>query len=162
MAAGTDDRQQALGIMEMASVLFFVPGKPIPGGSKRGFVNPRTGAVIITEAAGKANKDWRAQVVASCREVFKLPPLEGPLELKIEFRMPRPQNHYGSGRNKGALKPTAPHYHCIRPDATKLTRALEDALTHILWKDDAQVTTQNVTKRYADSKPGALVEVTPL
>ncbi len=162
MTKKTDDPQQSLGIMEMVSVRFFVPGRPIPGGSKRGFVNPRTGAVIITEAAGKANKDWRTMVVAACLEVFKLPPLEGSLKLQIDFRMPRPQSHYGSGRNKGALKPNAPYYHAIRPDTTKLIRALEDALTHVLWKDDAQVTIQHVIKRYADTNPGALVEVTPL
>jgi len=162
MTKKTDDSQQALGIMEMASVRFFVPGRPIPGGSKRGFVNPRTGGVIITEAAGKANRDWRAMVVASCREVFKLPALEGPLKLRIDFRMPRPQSHYGSGRNKGVLKPTAPYYHTIRPDSVKLTRALEDALTHILWRDDSQNVILDVVKRYADLNPGALVEVTPL
>ncbi len=158
----TNDPQQALGIMEMAPVRFFVPGKPIPGGSKRGFVNPRTGAVIITEAAGQANKEWRTMVVAACLEVFKLPPFEGPLELKIEFRMPRPQSHYGTGRNKGALKPTAPTYHTTRPDSVKLTRALEDSLTHILWKDDSQNVILYVVKRYADVNPGALVVVTPL
>ncbi len=156
------DEQQTLGIMQMTTIRFFVPGKPISGGSKRGFVNPRTGAVIITEAAGKANREWRAQVVASCREVFKLAPLEGPLSLKIDFQMPRPQSHYGSGRNKGALKTTAPTHHAIRPDTTKLIRALEDALTHILWKDDAQIVIQSAVKRYADVNPGALVEVTPL
>lgn len=157
-----EQTQPSLGIMEMAPIRFFVPGKPIPGGSKRGFVNPRTGGVIITEAAGQANKEWRAMVVASCREVFKKPALEGPLELRIEFRMPRPQSHYGTGRNQGRLKPTAPTHHTTRPDSVKLTRALEDALTHILWRDDSQNVILHVVKRYADCNPGALVEVKPL
>ncbi len=151
-----------LGIMAMAPIRFFVPGKPIPGGSKTAYVIPGTNRASITEAAGKPNREWRAQVVASCREVFKQVPLKGPLKMRIDFRMPRPQSHYGTGRNKDTLKPTAPKYHTIRPDTTKLIRALEDALTHILWKDDAQVTIQHAEKRYADMNPGALVEVTPL
>ena len=36
----------------------------------------------------------------------------------------------------------------MRPDATKLVRAVEDALTGLVWRDDAQVVIQTVRKRY--------------
>ncbi len=58
----------------------------------------------------------------------------------------------------------------MKPDATKLVRALEDALTRIVWKDDAQVVTQVVHKRfgeperaevYVDSFPPSLPPVVP-
>ncbi len=156
------NRQPDLGGMKIPPIRFFVPGKPIAGGSKTAYVIPGTGRASVTEAAGQRNKDWRVMVAFHCREVFRLPALTGPLELSIEFRMPRPQNHYGTGRNKGVLKPTAPKYHTTRPDSVKLTRALEDALTHILWRDDSQNVILRVVKVYTNMNPGALVEVTPL
>jgi len=49
-----------------------------------------------------------------------------------------------------------------RPDLTKLIRSVEDALTGILWRDDAQVISQVALKRYAmpDETPGVRVRVT--
>ncbi len=155
------DKQRTLGIMEAAPVRFFVPGKPVPGGSKRAFKHPHTGQIILTDMGGKPLVEWRQQVVVSCREVFKEPALMGPLYLTVVFTMPRPKGHYGSGRNEGKLKLNAPHYHVVAPDRTKLLRALEDALTHILWKDDSQVVDGPTSKIYGEHT-GALVEVTPL
>jgi Holliday junction resolvase RusA-like endonuclease len=37
----------------------------------------------------------------------------------------------------------------VMPDATKLLRGLEDALTGVVWHDDAQIVSQHVEKRYA-------------
>lgn len=48
-------------------------------------------------------------------------------------------------------RPSAPHYPAVKPDATKLVRAVEDALTGICWRDDAQIVNQDVRKRYADT-----------
>ena len=52
-------------------------------------------------------------------------------------------------------------YPITKPDATKMLRAVEDAMTGIAWLDDAQIVRQVVTKRYAecDQKPGANVTV---
>jgi Holliday junction resolvase RusA-like endonuclease len=56
------------------------------------------------------------------------------------------------------LKPTAPTWCITKPDATKLVRGIEDAITNAgLWRDDAQVARQFVEKSYADT---ARVEVT--
>jgi crossover junction endodeoxyribonuclease RusA len=65
--------------------------------------------------------------------------------------MPRPKGHYGSGKNELTVKNSAPKYPDKKPDCTKLLRALEDALTGILWIDDSQVVRQVVGKSYADT-----------
>ena len=141
-------------------VSFFAPGKPQPGGSKKGFVNPRNGRVVIVEDA-KRNKDWRAVVALAAQEAMGgHEPLTGPLALAITFYIPRPKGHYGSGKNAGRLKANAPRYSTSKPDSTKLLRSTEDAMSGIVWRDDAQVVIQTVSRLYADGQPGALIVVT--
>ena len=48
--------------------------------------------------------------------------------LDLLFRFPRPRSHFGTGRNAGQLKPSAPFYVRTRPDLDKLARAVGDAL----------------------------------
>lgn len=140
------------------AVQFFVPGKPQPGGSKRGFVT-KAGRVAIVEDA-KRNKDWRAVVSLAASEAMKgREPFAGPLRLFIEFTLPRPRSHYRTGRYEAVLKPQAPCWHTSKPDSTKLLRSTEDAMTGIVWRDDAQVAMVLVRKRYADGQPGAKITV---
>lgn len=145
-----------------ALLQFRVYGVPQPGGSKRGFVNPKTGRVIITEDA-KRNKTWRESVKVAALEAMGGVAIvaTGPLVLDVMFVMPRPKYHFGSGKNADRLKPSAPYWHTTKPDATKLLRSTEDALTEVAWGDDAQIAWQRVRKRYAmvGEQPGAIVLV---
>lgn len=127
-------------------IAFFVPGIPKPGGSKRGFYNPKSRRVIITEDC-KKSADWKSVVAYTARQKYAEVPIAGPLILTMEFVFPRPKSHFNS---KGNLKPSAPFYHTIKPDATKVVRSTEDALKGILWWDDSQVAKQIVVKRYGD------------
>lgn len=141
-------------------VNIWVPGIPQPGGSKKGFVyfdkNQGKHRAIITEANRKS-KPWRQSVEWSVQELIQTP-MEGALELRIVFFMPRPKNHYGTGRNAQTLKPSAPHFHTSKPDTTKLIRSTEDALKGIAWIDDTQVADQSAQKIYGD-RPGALIQI---
>ena len=132
-------------------ITFFVPGIPCPGGSKK-FVghSKKTGRAILIDAAGQRNKDWRYIVglcgsAAMCEQAFES--FTGPLRVRFDFIMPRRKGDFNS---KGEVKPSAPFYHTTRPDALKLTRAAEDALTGIVWQDDAQTAMLEISKRYAD------------
>ncbi len=132
----------------MSALAFTVIGKPQPAGSKKGYVNPKTGKVIITDAA-KGSRPWKQQVAGEALASTNGTPFAGPVQLTLLFFVARPKSHYGTGRNAGTLKPTAPRYPTTRPDATKLLRAVEDALTDAgVWGDDAQVVEQFVRKRY--------------
>ena len=135
-----------------ATIRFFVHGIPRPGGSKRGFAIPggrgRKDRIVITETC-KTSKGWRACVglagSITCKE-----PLSGPLSVQFLFIFPRPKSHFGTGRNKAVLKPTAPTFHIIAPDATKVVRSTEDALKGITWGDDCQIAEQFASKRYGE------------
>ena len=85
--------------------------------------------------------------------------LTGPLSVAFQFRFLRPQSHYGTGRNAGHVKDSAPLYPTVRPDRTKVMRSTEDALTGILWKDDSQIVAGDITKIYVERDPGVVITV---
>ncbi len=125
---------------------FTVQGKPEPAGSKKAY--PVAGRCVVVDANPKA-KSWQAEVRWQATEVFSYmvggqpaiaPPLEGPLHVEFIFGMPR-------GKTVKREEPS------VRPDLTKLIRAVEDACTGIVWKDDAQIVRQVASKVYTDG-PG--------
>lgn len=140
----------------MTECTFFVPGIAKTAGSKRAFYNKKLGRAMIVDACD--NKDWKTAVGWYARSVWTGPPTEQPVSLTVRFVMRRPKDHYGTGKNAGTLKPGAPEWHTSKPDSTKLLRCLEDALTGIIWKDDAQICQQFVSKTYGDT-PGAMVTI---
>lgn len=144
----------------MSTVIrFFVPGVPATAGSKRAFPNPKTGRPIIVDSSGANGKLWRQLVRVAAQQAYQGPPLEGPLEVRMEFFRVRPKGHYGTGKHSTTLKATADPYPAGKPDVLKLARAVEDALTGLTWFDDAQIVTEILAKSYG-AQPGAQVEIT--
>lgn len=130
----------------MSAVEFVVYGIAQPAGSKKAFVNRRTGRAQIVDDA-KKSRPWKHEVKAAAVDAMgDAPLLDGPLRLVATFWVPRPRGHYGA---KG-VRSSAPHYPAVRPDLTKLVRAVEDALTGIVWRDDAQVVLQGLSKLYGE------------
>lgn len=147
----------------MSEISFSVYGKPVPGGSKTTKAlydkkgKPRltkTGRVVtVTFDDAKGNAEWKSKIRSMARYHFKgRKPFTSPLMLKTTFYVQRPQFHF---RSNGELKPNAPKYPTVRPDATKLLRSTEDALSGILWIDDTQVIISMNRKLYAEGKPGS-------
>lgn len=151
--------------MHEETINIFVQDTPKPGGSKRAFVvRTKTGGqrAIVTDDC-KKNKEWRTSVrEAAIRAMEGKPPFQGrPALLNITFIMPRPNGHYGSGRNADVLKPNAPKYHISKPDCLKLARSTEDALTGIVWADDSANCVLKLSKIYSDNRvTGAIITVT--
>lgn len=98
--------------------------------------------------------------------------LHGPVRMSAVFRFQRPSNHY---RRDGTLKPLnaalssatskeAPLYHCVKPDASKLQRSSEDAMSGLAYEDDARICDMVIKKRWCvgDERPGALITLIPL
>lgn len=138
------------GKVMMQPIELFVEGKPQPAGSKRGFVVK--GRAIVTEANPRA-KDWKTDVKHAARSISER--MEGnvlrcPLCVSVTFTLPRPKSHYRTGKNSHLLREDAPYWHTVKPDATKLLRGTEDALTGLLWADDSQICEQHVQKVYGD------------
>lgn len=148
---------------EAGSVLglsFFVAGLPAPGGSKRPVPIGKGRVALIDDA--KRNGPWRERVASEGQQAMAgLHLLDGPLGLSMRFVLPRPKGHFGTGKNAARVKASAPRWPVVKPDATKFLRAAEDALTKVVWVDDATIVRQFVSKDYGD-RPGVLITVVSL
>ena len=146
----------------MSALTVNIDGLPIPQGS------------LVSNGAGRglrhANhvklKPWRYQVIAAitpARPPDWDPSL--PLSITATFRLPRPQNHYGTGRNANTIREAAPAHHTVKPDVDKLARAIGDAIEESgIVRGDQQITSWNIAKRYAigDEAPGVLLTLISL
>lgn len=72
----------------------------------------------------------------------------GPLTVHATFTFPRPKAHYRTGKNASLLRDDAPEYHTSAPDLDKLQRALGDAMTGVVYRDDKQIAQWAVVKVY--------------
>ena len=153
-------------------ISFTVNGVAAPAGSKKGFYNKKAGRVIITDDS-KRSRPWKAMVSDAALEAMTGPengsrvlsirePLDGPLLLEITFWVTRPKSHFGTGRNADVVKPGAPFAPTVKPDLLKLARAVEDALTGIVYGDDAQIVCETLQKAYTTGGARTAVRVVPI
>ena len=132
----------------MTPMVIRVSGRPAPQGSKRHVGNGRM--VEMSKAVGP----WREAVRAETQlEMWTQgragSPLEGPVAVRLRFWLTRPASHYGTGRNKAVVKPSAPRRPAGRPDVDKLARAVLDGLTMGgAFADDSQVVELQASKWY--------------
>lgn len=132
--------------MSQTGIWLWVDGVPVPKGSTRSFVNPKTGRVV-TLADAKGIKPWSSILAWSARSAMgSAKPYEGPLFVALAFHLPRPKT----------VKRSLP---IVKPDLDKLERAVLDPLTGIVWIDDAQVVRLQSSKCYA-GKLGPGVDIT--
>ena len=128
-----------------ALLSFTVYGKPEPQGSARAFVVK--GRAVVTSANPNI-KGWRDLIASEARvQMQGLPPVDGPVEVRASFYLPRPKS----------VKRASP---TVKPDLDKLARGLLDALTNVVYRDDAQVTNLQVSKHYVtDEVPNPCVGI---
>jgi Holliday junction resolvase RusA-like endonuclease len=125
----------------MRVIHFTVFGHPETQGSTRAFIPKGWTRPIIT-STNKKLKPWRQQLSDSA--IAAMAETDGELiarpagvRLCICFYLEKP-----TSVSKKRLLPS------VKPDASKLLRAVEDALTGTIFEDDAQVTDIVVAKRY--------------
>jgi len=140
---------------------FTVYGSSQSAGSKRAmpiYRNGPNGRELVTRANGspviavvddnKKSKGWKQEVARAARETYSGELLRGPLQLTLVFYRPRPKGHFGKrGLNKKGLGNPSP---IQKPDVLKLARAVEDALTSVVWADDAQIVHEVLEKLYGE------------
>lgn len=132
-------------------IAFTVFGDAKPAGSKRAFALRKGGVLTGRVAVADANpnsREWKQQVAYAARQAYSGELLEGPLKVTLQFYRVRPRGHYGArGLNSKGRASTAP---TGRPDVLKLARAVEDALTGVVWRDDAQIVHEVIAKSWGE------------
>lgn len=136
----------------------FVPGRPAPQGSKRGYYNKKTNRVHMVESSDKV-KPWRQSVTHAVLQAG-VGQLAGPVTVELFFLLPRPKSHYGTGRNASKLKPSSPRFPAVRPDLDKLVRSTLDGMDDAgLFEDDSRVVRIVTAKWYAKELTGCQIRV---
>ena len=115
----------------------FVRGIPAPQGSKRAF---KVGdKAVVVDVNPKSLKDWRSAINFVLQDKWEGPPLEGAVQVTLLFFLLRP---------KSVSEKKRP-YPSVKPDIDKLCRAALDAMTGIVYGDDAQVIDVCASKQYS-------------
>ena len=144
---------------------FFVPGRPATKGSARAYTYRRSAAKGGGIGARVTNDNpraaaWDRLVTIAARTNYKGEPVSGPVAVRLVFLYERPKSHgirWGKSRT-GRLPPATSR---ALGDIDKAARCCLDALTGVLFHDDAQVVSLTAEKQYvvAGEVPGARVVV---
>lgn len=118
----------------MQTISFFIAGQAVPKGRPRFF---NRGKFFGTYTPGKTRM-WEqfVQFQAVKHKPKDLP--ECPIEMQLIFTLPRPKS-----------LPKKVTHHTKKPDADNLAKCIKDALEGIFFKNDSQVFSLCVNKRYA-------------
>jgi Holliday junction resolvase RusA-like endonuclease len=128
-------------------ISLYIPGVPVPQGAVKTFI--AGGKARGRHSNAKELQDYRARIAMAARAaVGDVPPIDGPVALEVWFFLPRPRSHFGTGRNAGVVKSSAPPCPTTRPDLSHLVRALEDGLTGVLLRDDSVIVAIQAIKEY--------------
>ena len=126
-------------------IKFTVHGMPVPQGSMRAFMPKGAKYPVITSANSKL-KQWRTKVHNEAIAAMYGNSAAGrnvPIRVEVIFFLTRAK----SNKSLDAVK---------FPDLDKLVRAILDAMTGVLFEDDAQVVEIHAFKTYGNAR----VEVT--
>lgn len=143
---------------------FFVAGKPICKGSKRGRENrSKSGKeyIVLYDQAGMTLKRWEKAVYKTALANRNgMPIFQGPIKVRLYFQTPRPASHTN---DKGKPTKNYREYPTSRRvgDIDKLSRAVLDGLTGSIYSDDSQVIRLETEKHYSEPE-GVWIEVVEL
>jgi len=137
---------------------FVVRGEPTPKGSKRAFVHRSTGKAVLIDSDPKGLAAWQRNIRAGAdRAVADMGAAWGglivgvPVWVRLDFHLVRPVSH--KGRTWPVKQNTG--------DLDKLVRAAFDAMSGVVFGDDAQVVQCRAQKDYGTA-PGVVVWVGPV
>ena len=135
-----------------------VLGTPQAKGSMKSipFADKESGKLRVnTFSDSKRSDAWENTVKLQALSVWRRNlgadalPLEGAVKLRIGFRLPRP-------KSVSVKKRPLP---IVKPDVDKMLRSILDALTGVVFNDDAQVTAIEARKTYAAVPSAACVVI---
>jgi crossover junction endodeoxyribonuclease RusA len=129
----------------MSAITLIIHERPAPQPRVRAYRRGDHAGVYTPDSAAA----WKSQVTLAAiphRGLFTT----GPLQLDVEFYLPRPQAHKHDD------------YVAVKPDLDNLLKSTMDALSNAgVWHDDAQVAAVVMSKRYerANQTVGAVIKL---
>lgn len=122
-------------------VNFEIPGVPVPQPRQRHALLA-DGTVTNYTPKDHPVQAYKMTVRLAGKAAWGGPPTPHAVELSVTFLFPRPQRLVWKTRPMTRLPLT------IKPDGDNLIKAVKDALTGVVWEDDAQVFSGAYVKLY--------------
>ena len=126
--------------------------KPQTQGSMRAIPFARRDGSIgvrVLHAAERRVQDWRLAVRDAACQRWLWPPTDGPVTVAVLVVAPRPKSHF-CRNGLSALGRSLARPGRRAGDVDKLLRAVLDAMTGVIYHDDAQVAEALVRKVWSD------------
>lgn len=145
----------------MQTIQFTIPGVPVSQPRARATMarSGRPGAqhARVYNPPGPIDA-FKALTRLAASQAFTASPLTGPLRVDSVFVFPRTVGQIWK------RKPMPRIWHAKKPDRDNLDKAILDAMTGVVWLDDAQVCDGRLTKWIAagDEQPHVMVTITVL
>jgi Holliday junction resolvase RusA-like endonuclease len=132
-----------------------VDGSAVPYSERTRIGRSKSGKLAVWSYRPDKVQDYQTTVGWSARQAMVgQPPLAGPLAIAVTVFAQVPPSWSRKKRAaalSGELRPG-------RPDWDNLAKAIGDALTSIVFADDAQIAEAQISKRY-DAKPRLEIEI---
>lgn len=125
---------------------FWVQGEPGTKGSHRALMH--NGRPIVIPMCGAKERIWERAVKLVASRVAPTAPLDCPVRVAFEFALLRP------AKPKFAAAPAA------RLDLDKLARSTGDALTGLMYVDDARIVEMQLRKRFCTAQESQGAQIT--
>lgn len=145
----------------MSTLRFFIDGEPKGQPRPRAFARKMGNVHVARFYDSDVADAWKRAVYLEVLEAAYRAGWQvttGPVAVALRFAMPRPKSHFGAR----GLKPSASQAHVGKPDADNLAKLILDQATKTerVWRDDSQVVTMHVEKRWAlGDEAGCEVEI---
>lgn len=145
-----------MALFPQSPVSFSADGLPITKGSGTAMVSRTTRKAIYVPDSRKALRAWTKVIRIVARNAWGAEHVAGVgISLAVTFRVPRGRG--GKTMSRELRDREHPH---VKPDLDKLTRTLLDALTGVVYQDDAQVVEFSELRKVYVAPERAGVDVT--
>lgn len=151
------------------TIKLIIPGEPIAQQRHRSVIMPRKKAVALeamNKTTGEIEKFYRKKdlfmnmydpsyrikksIIRMIGALAPGTPLRGPLRVDRYYYFAYLKGHYGTGRNAGSVKVSAPLWKQTRPDIDNHDKLLFDCLAGLFFKDDGQICAGIQIKQYSE------------
>lgn len=128
---------------------FVIPGEPSHAARMRATARGGFARVYAPKQNVISTKIIQDYAIAAMRQVGRgeLPqvcPFEGPISLEVVAYYLYPSSWSQPKRSRSGGWKTS------RPDCDNIIKLVKDSMNSIVWRDDAQVVSERIEKRYAD------------
>lgn len=135
----------------MIAITFTIPGQPVAKGRPK---FARRGNFVTTYTPEKTQNYENLVKMAAAQAMAGRPPSAAPLEVEVCLWMQIPASWSNKKRAAaviGQVRPTK------KPDADNCLKGLKDGCNGIVWRDDAQVVSIILQKKYSETPMASVI-----